>query len=70
LLSTGKLIVLVGAGAGVWGGNGPGPANVQGGPDMGFFYGPWKTRLDIQGGYGSDNEYGLVAFSRSFDWQE
>jgi len=70
LLSTGELIVLAGAGATVWGGNGPGPANVQGGPDLGFFYRPWKIRLDIQGGYGSDNEYGLVAFSRSFDWQE
>ena len=53
-------------------GNGDGTpgVQVQGGPDVGFYFRDWKLRMDVQGGYGSDNEYGLVAFSRSFDWEE
>jgi hypothetical protein len=69
-LSTAKLMLLAGAGAIIWGnGNTPG-VQVQGGPDMGFYFRDWKLRVDVQGGYGFDNEYGLVAVSRSFDWVE
>jgi hypothetical protein len=69
-LSTARLMLLAGAGAIIWGnGNTPG-VQVQGGPDMGFYFRNWKLRVDVQGGYGFDNEYGLVAVSRSFDWVE
>ena len=69
-LSTAKMMLLAGAGAIIWGnGNTPG-VQVQGGPDVGFYLRDWKLRVDVQGGYGFDNEYGLVAFSRSFDWVE
>ena len=57
-LSTAKLMLLAGAGAIIWGhGSTPG-VQVQGGPDVGFYFRDWKLRMDIQGGYGSDNEYG------------
>ena len=70
VLSTGNWMLLAGAGAIIWGrGNKPGPQK-EGGPDLGFYFRKWKLRVDIQGGYGSHNEYGLVAFSRVFDWQE
>jgi len=69
-LSTAKLMLLAGAGAIIWGNaNTPG-VQVQGGPDLGLYFRDWKLRVDVQGGYGIDNEYGLVAFSRSFDWVE
>ena len=69
-LSTAQLMVLAGAGATIWGRSGNSGAQVQGGPDLGFYLRALKLRMDIQGGYGSDNEYGLVAFSRSFDWED
>jgi hypothetical protein len=69
-LSTAQLMILAGAGATIWGKKGKAGPQVQGGPDVGFYFRPWKLRMDIQGGYGSDNEYGLVAFSRSFDWED
>ncbi len=69
-LSTAKLMLLAGAGSIIWG-NGKAPGvKVQGGPDVGLYFRDWKLRLDVQAGYGSQNEYGLVAFSRSFDWEE
>ena len=63
-LSTAKLMVLAGAGATIWGHGGTPGVQVQGGPDVGFYFRDLKLRMDIQGGYGSDNEYGIVAFSR------
>ena len=69
-LSTAQLMVMAGAGATIWGEGGNPGSQVQGGPDVGFYFRAWKLRMDIQGGYGSDNEYGLVAFSRSFEWEE
>jgi hypothetical protein len=69
-VSTAQLMVLAGAGATIWGTAGTAGPQIQGGPDVGFYFRAWKLRMDIQGGYGSDNEYGLVAFSRSFEWEE
>jgi len=70
-LSTGKLMLLAGAGAFIWGGpTVKGGAKVQGGPDVGIFIRDWKLRLDLQAGYGNDHEYGMLSFSRSFDWEE
>lgn len=70
-LSTDKLMLLAGAGAIIWGGHTvKGSAKVQAGPDLGLYIRDWKLRLDLQAGYGSDQEYGMLAFSRSFDWEE
>jgi hypothetical protein len=67
-LSTDRLMVLAGAGAIIWGGQTvKGSAKVQAGPDLGLYIRDWKLRLDLQAGYGSDQEYGMLAFSRSFD---
>jgi hypothetical protein len=70
-LSTDKLMLLAGAGAIIWGGQTvKGSAKAQAGPDLSLYIRDWKLRLDLQAGYGSDQEYGMLAFSRSFDWQE
>jgi hypothetical protein len=70
-LSTDKLMLLLGAGAIAWGGQTvKGSAKVQAGPDFGVFIRDWKVRLDLQAGYGIDQEYGILTVSRSFDWQE
>jgi hypothetical protein len=47
-----------------------GSAKVQAGPDLGLSLRDWKLRLDLQAGYGSDHEYGMLSFSRRFDWEE
>jgi len=70
-LSTDKLMLLAGGGAIIWGGpTVKGSAKVQGGPDFGVYIRDWKLRLDLQTGYGNDHEYGMLTFSRSFDFQE
>jgi hypothetical protein len=70
-LSTDKLMLLAGAGAIIWGGPTViGSAKVQGGPDLGVYIRSLKLRLDLQAGYGNDHEYGMLSFSRSFDWEE
>lgn len=70
-LSTDKLMLQAGAGAIIWGGETvKGSAKVQAGPDFGIFIRDWKLRVDLQAGYGSDQEYGMLTFSRSFDWEE
>jgi len=70
-LSTDKLMLLAGAGAIIWGGpTVQGSAKVQGGPDLGLFIRDWKLNLNLQAGYGIDQEYGMLTFSRSFDWEE
>jgi hypothetical protein len=70
-LSTDKLMLLVGAGAIIWGGRTvQGSAKGEAGPDISLFIRDWKLRMDLQAGYGSDQEYGTLSFSRSFDWEE
>jgi hypothetical protein len=70
-LSTDKLMLLAGAGTIIWGGpTVKGSAKFQAGPDLGLFIRDWELRLDLQAGYGNDGEYGMLTFSRSFDWEE
>lgn len=70
-LSSDKLMLLAGVGAIIWGGQTvKGSAKVQGGPEVGLYIRDWKLRLDLQSGYGNDHEFGMLTFSRSFDWQE
>ena len=69
-LSTDKLMLLAGAGTIIWGGHTvQGSAKAQGGPDLSLFIRDWKLRIDLQAGYGSDQEYGMLSLSRSFDFQ-
>ena len=68
--STGRLLLLLGAGGAIWGGGSVGQAKGQGGPDVGFFLREWRVSIDLQAGYGSSRTYGLVSFSRSFGWDE
>jgi hypothetical protein len=70
-LSTNQLMLTAGVGAIIWGGRTvQGSAKVQGGPEVGLYIRDWKLRLGLQAGYGSDQEYGMLTFSRSFDWEE
>ena len=69
-LSTGRLLLFVGAGGAVWGGGTVGQAKGQGGPDVGIFIREWRLALDLQAGYGSSRTYGIVSLSRSFGWDE
>jgi len=71
VLSTDKVMLLGGAGTIIWGGpTVKGSAKFQAGPDLGLYIRDWNLRLDLQAGYGSDHEYGMLTFSRSFDWEE
>jgi hypothetical protein len=37
---------------------------------LGLFLRDWNLRLDLQAGYGTDREFGMLSVSRSFDWEE
>jgi hypothetical protein len=69
-LSTGQMILLLGAGGAIWGGGTVGQAKGQGGPDAGIFLRAWHMSIDLQAGYGSSHTYGTVGFSRVFSWDE
>jgi hypothetical protein len=68
--STGKLMLLIGAGGAIWGGGG---SDLQGqaGPDIGVFLNAWLTRIDLQIGYGGNpHTYGLISIAKHFGWDE
>jgi hypothetical protein len=68
--STGRWMVLAGAGGAIWGGGSVGQAKGQGGVDAGVFYRAWHVSIDMQAGYGSSGTYGTLSMSRSFTWDE
>jgi len=68
--STGRLLLLLGAGGAIWGGGSVGQTKGQGGPDVGLFLREWRVSVDLQAGYGSSRTYGMVSFSRTFGWNE
>jgi hypothetical protein len=68
--STGRFLLLLGAGGAIWGGGSVGQAKGQGGADIGVFLREWRVSIDLQAGYGSSRTYGIVSFSRSFGWNE
>jgi hypothetical protein len=69
-VSTGQMILLLGAGGAIWGGGTVGQAKGQGGPDLGIFLRGWRASIDLQAGYGSSHTYGTVSLSRDFSWDE
>jgi hypothetical protein len=70
VLSTGRCMLLLGAGGAIWGGGSVGQAKGQGGADVGLFFREWHVSLDLQAGYGSSRTYGTLSLSRSFGWDE
>jgi hypothetical protein len=70
ITSTANFMTLAGAGGAVWGGGTAGAAKGQGGPDLGLYMRRIRTLVSIQIGYGSSQQYGLVAVSTHFDWKE
>lgn len=70
VLSTGRMILLMGAGGAIWGGGSVGQAKGQGGPDLGIFLREWRMSIDVQAGYGSSHTYGTVGLSRSVSWDD
>jgi hypothetical protein len=70
VLSTRRMILLLGAGGAIWGGGTVGQAKGQGGPDAGVFLREWRASIDLQAGYGSSHTYGTISLSRSFSWDE
>jgi hypothetical protein len=70
VLSTGRLILLLGAGGAIWGVGTVGQAKGQGGPDVGLFFRSWRLSVDLQAGYGSSRTYGMLSVSRTFGWDE
>jgi hypothetical protein len=68
--STGRLMLILGAGGAIWGGGG---SDLQGqaGPDIGVFLNTWRTNVDLQIGYGGNpHTYGLISISKHFGWDE
>lgn len=70
VMSTGRLLLLLGVGGAIWGGGSVGQAKGQGGLDLGSFVREWRVSMDLQAGYGSSRTYGMVSFARSFSWDE
>jgi hypothetical protein len=68
--STGRWMMLIGAGGAIWGGGTVGQAKGQGGPDVGLFFRKWHLSVDLQAGYGSSRTYGTLSMSRTFGWDE
>ena len=46
------------------------PINGQGGPDLGFYYRPWRLGLSAQFGYGAANNYGQLSIYKQLGWAE
>ena len=69
-LSTGRWMLLLGAGGAIWGGGSVGQAKGQGGPDVGIFIRQWHAGVDLQAGYGSSRTYGTISVTRTFGWDE
>lgn len=69
VLSTEQWLTMVGGGGAFYAGGFLSGAAGQGGPDLSFYYRPWKVGLALQGGYGSSNGYGQLSLYKllSFD---
>jgi len=42
----------------------------QGGPDLGFFYRPWRVGMNAQFGYGAAKNYGELSIYKQLGWTE
>lgn len=46
------------------------PINGEGGPDLGFYYRPWRIGMSAQFGYGAANNYGQLSVYKQLGWTE
>ena len=70
LLSTEKYMVLGGVGGAMYNGGFLAASQGQGGPDVGFYYRPWKFGVSAQVGYGNAHQYGQISMYKQLSWLE
>jgi hypothetical protein len=71
LMSTEKYIVMAGAGGAMYrGGFVAGSGEGQGGPDLAFYYRPWRVGLGAQAGYGTAHQYGQITMYKELSIRE
>jgi hypothetical protein len=46
------------------------PIEGEGGPDLGFFYRPWRVGMNAQFGYGAAKNYGQLNIYKQLGWTE
>jgi len=68
--STENFLFTAGGGGAIYGGGFVSGVAGQGGPDLGVYYRPWRLGADVQGGYGSADQYGQIAIYKQFSWLE
>jgi hypothetical protein len=71
VMSSEKYMVLAGGGGAMYNGGflGNNPAG-QGGPDLGFYYRPWRIGFSAQAGYGTAHQYGQISMYKQLGWAE
>ena len=71
LMSTEKYIVMAGAGGAMYrGGFVAGSGEGQGGPDLAFYYRPWRLGFGAQAGYGNAHQYGQITMYKELTLPE
>ncbi len=70
LLSREKYMILGGIGGAMYFGGFLTQGQGQGGPDLGFYYRPWKIGVSAQAGYGNAHQYGQISMYKQFSWFE
>jgi hypothetical protein len=71
LKSSEKYMVLAGGGGAMYNGGFLGSSAAgQGGPDLGFYYRPWRLGFSAQAGYGTAHQYVQLSMYKQFGWAE
>ena len=70
LLSSEKYMILGGIGGAMYFGGFLTEGQGQGGPDLGFYYRPWKLGVSAQAGYGNAHQYGQLSMYKQLSWFE
>lgn len=70
LLSTERYMILAGVGGAMYNGGFLTDAQGQGGPDLGFYYRPWRLGVSAQAGYGNAHTYGQLSMYKQLSWLE
>lgn len=68
--STESYMVLLGGGGAMYNGGFLSGSQGQGGPDLGFYYRPWRAGIAIQAGYGSAHQYGQLSMYKTLSFLE
>ncbi|HEY6419641.1 MAG TPA: hypothetical protein VIX59_11620 [Candidatus Binataceae bacterium] len=70
VLSTEKYMVILGGGGAMYQGGSLPSSQGQGGPDLGFYYRPWRLGFSAQAGYGTAHEYGQLSMYKQFNFSD